>query len=86
MVVSTRNVSRSPVPEDGVGVAGVDFDLPPEFGDEENGMFCMIIWKRPTMTIDSSLTSCFFLSSSSDGYWKRSVGCWKPGGDGDGGL
>ena len=37
MVVSTRNVSRSPVPEDGVGVAGVDFDVPPEFGNEENG-------------------------------------------------
>ena len=34
MVVSTRNVSRSPVPEDGVGVAGVDFDVPPEFADE----------------------------------------------------
>ena len=41
MVVSTRNVSRSPVPEDGVGVAGVDFDVP----GEENGefwLFCLM--------------------------------------------
>ena len=62
MVVSTRNVSRSPVPEDGVGVAGVDFDVP----EAENGEFWHFCGRngRLAMTIDDVSHHVLFLSSA----------------------